>query len=118
MTVNETFVLMLALQADDRLQIGAVASAMHGTADNAWPVLNSLRRQGAIEHVRYDHWRITEKGRIAAALAMHQDPKLASAFEPERPASLFTTAPAAPSQVDAAIHAADSLTHPSRDSSP
>ena len=78
MTVNETFVLMLALQADDRLRYWTVYQACHG--ERAHGLLVALERQGALEHVRYDHWRITEKGRIAAALAMHKDPKLAEAF--------------------------------------
>jgi len=79
MTVNETFVLMMALQANGRLRYRDVCAAMPPYAE-PWGILNSLRRQGAVEHPRYDHWEITEKGRIAAALALHKDPKLADAF--------------------------------------
>ena len=79
MTTNETFVLMLALIANDRLQYRTVYDAVHG--EQAWTILNKLRKQGALEHVRYDHWKITEKGRIAIALAMTKDKRLAQIWE-------------------------------------
>lgn len=78
MTMNETFVLMLALAAGDRLRYRDVYAAVRG--ERAWAILDSLRKAGVLDHPSYDHWRITEKGRIAAALAMHKDSKLAAAF--------------------------------------
>lgn len=80
MTTNETFVLMLALNAGHRLRYRDVTSAMPG---EPWRLLNNLRKQGVLAHLRYDHWQITEKGRLAAAMAMHKDPKLARAFSLE-----------------------------------
>ena len=75
MTTNETFVLMLALIADQRLRYRTVYKAVHG--EQAWSILNKLHKQCAIDHVRYDYWQITEKGRIAIALAMSKDKGLA-----------------------------------------
>lgn len=43
-----------------------------------WHILNTLRLVGAIEHPAYDRWVITEKGRIAVALAMAKDPELSN----------------------------------------
>jgi len=34
----------------------------------------------ALSHPRYNHWVITEKGRIACALLMIKDPSLHAAF--------------------------------------
>lgn len=78
MTANQTFVLMLALQADGPLRYQTVYDAVKG--ERAWSILNSLKQAGALEHPAYNHWQITEKGRIAAALAMAKDQKLALAF--------------------------------------
>jgi hypothetical protein len=77
MTANETFVLMMAL-ADGPLRYRDVYAAVRG--ERAWAILNSLHKAGALEHPAYNHWQITEKGRIAAALAMHKDAKLARSF--------------------------------------
>lgn len=79
MTNNETLVLMLALTADGVLRYREVFRAVHG--ERAWSILNSLKKAGALDHPGYGLWQITEKGRIAAALAMHKDPKLARAFD-------------------------------------
>lgn len=78
MTNNETIVLLLALKADGRLRYRTVYQAMRG--ERAWSILSNLRSQGALEHRGYDHWQITEKGRIAAALLMAKNPRLAAAF--------------------------------------
>lgn len=83
MTVNETFVLMLALIADGRLRYRDVTQAMPRGYE-PWRILDSLKNDGALEHLGYDHWQITEKGRIAIALAMHKDPALAYAFDTEK----------------------------------
>lgn len=81
MTRDETVVLMLALAEDGQpLRYRTVRDAIGG---EPWNVLNSLKAQGALDHPRYNDWRITEKGRIAAALAMHKDPQLAAAFAPK-----------------------------------
>jgi hypothetical protein len=78
LTVNETFVLMLALKAGSGpLRYQVVYEAV---GERAWTILNKLRRHGAIKHLRYNQWKITEKGLVAAALAMRKDPKLAEAF--------------------------------------
>jgi len=37
--------------------------------DRAWALLNKLRTHQCITHVRYGRWAITERGRIALALA-------------------------------------------------
>lgn len=76
---NETMILLMALKADQRLRWRHAYMALRG--EHAWAVLNRLRSAGAIEHVGYDHWRITEKGRIAAALVMSKNPALAQAFD-------------------------------------
>jgi hypothetical protein len=78
MNTSETFVLLLALKADGRLRYRDVYAAVRG--ERAWSILNGLRKGGALSHPAYDHWEITEKGRIAAALAIHKDRKLAEAF--------------------------------------
>jgi len=74
-TDSETLVLMLALQNDPHLRYRTVYTTVRSEA--AWSILNRLREQGAVEHVGYDHWRITERGRIAIGLAMAKDSKLA-----------------------------------------
>lgn len=78
MSDNETIVLLLALKADGPLRYADVFKAMRG--ERAWSILNSLKGQGALDHPAYNHWQITEKGRIAAALAMSKNPRLAEAF--------------------------------------
>lgn len=73
MTRDETAALMLALAADGQpLRYRTVQNALGG---EPWGILNSLKIQGALRHAGYNDWRITEKGRIAAALAMHKDPE-------------------------------------------
>ncbi len=79
MNNNETILLLLALKAGERLRWRHAYQALRG--EHAWAVLNSLRNSGAIEHVGYDHWRITEKGRLAAGLAMGKNKALALAFD-------------------------------------
>lgn len=79
MTGDETAVLMLALRPSAKLY----KAAFRVFGERAYYVLKSLERQGAIEHVGYNDWRITEKGRIAAALAMAKDPELAAVFAEE-----------------------------------
>lgn len=81
MNTNETFVLLLALKADGPLRYREVYAAVHG--ERAWSILNALHKAGALDHPAYNHWQITEKGRIAAALAMSKDSKLADAFARE-----------------------------------
>jgi hypothetical protein len=78
MTKNETIVLLLALKVNGRLRYRAVYYAMGG--ERAWSILNGLRNAGALDHPAYDHWEITEKGRIAAALLLAKDARLAEAF--------------------------------------
>ncbi len=67
MTADEITVLRLALTDGGRLRYRTVYDAMQG--ERGYYVLNRLERQGAMEHHAYDDWRITEKGRIAIALA-------------------------------------------------
>lgn len=82
MTANETVVLMLALQADPHpLRYSVAYRAVRG--ERAQALMNTLRKKGALEHPRYDNWYLTEKGRIAAALARAKDPKLVAAFPVE-----------------------------------
>lgn len=81
MTRDETAILMLALAEDGQPLRYKTAYAMLGEA--SWRILRNLADQGALHHAGYNDWRITEKGRIAAALAMHKDPALAAAMEPE-----------------------------------
>jgi Mn-dependent DtxR family transcriptional regulator len=77
MTENQTTILMLALQNSGRLHYRAAYDIM---GENAWAVLNTLKLAGAVDHPGYDDWRLTERGRIAAALAMHKDRNLARRF--------------------------------------
>lgn len=77
MTISETVVLLMALKVDGPLRYREVYKVKH---ESAWAILNSLRNQGALEHPAYDRWQITEKGRIAAALAMAKNRALADAF--------------------------------------
>lgn len=83
MTKDEICVLMLALAEDGHpLRYKAVFAIM---GERCLNILNNLKRQGAVDHAGYNDWRITEKGRIAAALAMAKDPELAAAFATEEP---------------------------------
>lgn len=82
LTPNETFVLMLALKADGDLPYDEVYRAVGG--ERAWHILNSLKKDGALDHPGYNRWRITEKGRIAAALLLAKDEKLESFVFPDR----------------------------------
>jgi hypothetical protein len=71
MTTDETAALMLALAEDGQpLRYKAVYALM---GERCLKVLNSLKDHGALVHAGYNDWRITEKGRIAAALAVHKD---------------------------------------------
>lgn len=79
-TRDEIAVLMLALAADGQSLRYKAAYAIMG--ERCLKILNSLKVQGALDHAGYNDWRITEKGRIAAALAMHKDPDLAAAMVP------------------------------------
>ncbi len=81
MTNNETIVLLLALKVDGPLRYATVYHAMGG--ERAWSILRRLRHAGALDHPGYNHWQITEKGRIAAALAMAKNSRLAAAFASE-----------------------------------
>lgn len=81
MTRDETLVLVTAALADRPLRYRDVVHVLGG---EPWSKMKSLRDQGALEHLGYDRWLITEKGRIAAALAMAKDPDLAAAMEPEK----------------------------------
>lgn len=81
MTRDETLVLMLALAEDgEPLRYRTVQGTLGG---EPWRILRGLADQGALRHAGYNDWRITEKGRIAAALAMAKDPELAAAFAPD-----------------------------------
>lgn len=68
MTADETAVLLMAVNADP-LRYRDVYD-LYG--ERAWSLLKALKAQGAIDHPGYNRWQITEKGRIAAALATHQ----------------------------------------------
>lgn len=82
MTDDEICVLMLALAEDGQpLRYKTVYGIFRERGLN---ILNRLKAQGALDHPRYNDWRITERGRIAAALALHKNPALAAALEPEK----------------------------------
>lgn len=76
LTRDETLILVLAATGTGRLAYRDVCAVIGG---EPWSKLNSLKNAGALAHHRYNHWEITEKGRIAAALALTKDPKLAEA---------------------------------------
>ncbi len=76
LTDNEARVLALAARADRPLRYRDVVHVLGG---EPWALLNSLKQQGGLAHLGYDRWEITEKGRIAAALALAKDPELARA---------------------------------------
>jgi hypothetical protein len=67
---DEISILLLAARADRPLRYRDVVHVLGG---EPWSRLNSLKMQGGLDHLGYDRWVITEKGRIAAALAMHKD---------------------------------------------
>jgi len=76
LTRDETLILVLAARADRPLRYRDV---YHVVGGEPWSKLNSLKVEGALTHLGYDRWEITEKGRIAAALALTKDPELAKA---------------------------------------
>lgn len=80
MTQDETITLLMALVAERPLQSRDIANGLGCSIEHAYYVANSLRNAGALAKPRYGHWSITEKGRIASALAMHKDPSLHYAF--------------------------------------
>lgn len=80
MTDDETLTLMMALVSKSPLKSREIAQGLDSDVAHAYYVASGLRRQGALEKPRYGHWTITEKGRIACALAMHKDPSLHVAF--------------------------------------
>lgn len=73
MTEDEATILRLALACDEGglpLRWRTVRDLL---GERGWSVLDRLKKQGAMEHPGYDHWRITEKGRIAIALQTAAD---------------------------------------------
>ena len=80
LSFDETLTLMMALVAERPLETREIAQGIDSSREHAYYVANTLRVSGALEKPRYGHWTITEKGRIACALAMHQDRSLRTAF--------------------------------------
>lgn len=79
MTDDQVIVLLMALTAiNGVLRYREVYVAVYG--ERASRILKELFTAGVLDHPGYNDWRITEKGRIAAALLMHKDPSLADAF--------------------------------------
>lgn len=71
---------MMALVSERPLESREIARGLDSSVDHAYYIANGLRTAGALTKPRYGHWSITEKGRLACALAMHKDPALHSAF--------------------------------------
>lgn len=80
MTPDESLTLMMALVADGPLRSRDIARGLYCTPTRALRIANSLLATQALSHPRYNHWVITEKGRIACALLMVKDPSLHAAF--------------------------------------
>lgn len=81
MTADETLILMMALICDKHpLTTRDIVLGLDVRADRAYYVASRLRQQGVLTKPRFGEWAITEKGRIACALAMHKDPSLYDAF--------------------------------------
>lgn len=80
LTYDETLTLMMALVAERPLESREIARGLDSGVDRAYYVANGLKAAGALEKPRYGQWAITEKGRIACALAMCKLPDLRMAF--------------------------------------
>lgn len=70
LTGTELQILRMAIESDP-LPYQKIYELVGG--ERAWTLLNGLKKQGALDHPGYNRWRITEKGRIALALAQTQD---------------------------------------------
>jgi Mn-dependent DtxR family transcriptional regulator len=79
-TSDETLTLMVALVAERTIHTKEVARALDCKMDHARYVVASLHQDGALYKPRHGYWTITEKGRIACALAMYKDQGLHAAF--------------------------------------
>jgi len=79
LTDVETIILMTLLQADGSASYRDIVGAFPRISE-PWYAINKLRSAGAISHPRYGIWEITEKGRIAAALARAKDPAICRAW--------------------------------------
>lgn len=77
LTRDETLILVLAATGTGRLLYRDVCAVIGG---EPWGKLNALKNEGALAHHGYNRWEITEKGRLAAALALIKDPELAEAI--------------------------------------
>lgn len=80
MTEDETLTLMMALTSEKPLRLREIALSLECTSDHARYLTDSLRSAGVLTKPRYGEVAITEKGRIACALAMVKDPSLRAAF--------------------------------------
>jgi len=83
-TDDETLTLMMALTSPGPLTSAELAQGLGCSRERAYYIANRLVHAGALAKPRYGQWAITEKGRIACALAMYKDQALRAAFfDPE-----------------------------------
>ena len=66
MTFPEAQILARGIAGPMRFREAKAAAGLD--PDRTYEVLHRLWRLRVIEHVRYDHWAVTERGRIAIAL--------------------------------------------------
>jgi hypothetical protein len=80
LSFDETLTLMMALTAEHPLETREIAQGLDCSREHAYYVAHGLRTAGALVKPRYGCWAITEKGRIACAMAMYHAPDLRTAF--------------------------------------
>jgi len=80
LTDDETLTLMMALTSSCVLTSKQIAQGLDCDVRKVWQIANRLTEAGALTKPRYGQWAITEKGRIACALALYKDPSLQAAF--------------------------------------
>lgn len=68
MTDTDKAILTMAVARDGNLGFADVYGGLGIDPDSAWRHLDRLRNLGALVHVRYNLWTITDSGRVAAAI--------------------------------------------------
>jgi biotin operon repressor len=71
-TADETATLLFTLMRGEPCSGADIADALNCSPRRAYTVIEKLRRHGCIARARHGSWIITERGRLACALAMRR----------------------------------------------
>lgn len=70
MTTEETAALLFGLMIGRPFTGAEAAGALRCSQRRGYTIVDKLRKLGCLERARHGSWIITEKGRLASALAM------------------------------------------------